>query len=50
LSKYLYSTSAADPTTAIAVLLTFVLAGVLACLGPAFRATAVDPLIALRAE
>jgi predicted permease len=50
LSTYLYSTSAADPTTAIAVLLTFVLAGVLACLGPAFRATAVDPLIALRAE
>jgi predicted permease len=50
LSAYLYNTSATDPSTVLAVLLTFVLAGVLACLGPALRATAVDPLIALRTD
>ena len=50
LTTYLFDTSAADPATTVLVLLTLVLAGVVACLGPAVRATAVDPLIALRAE
>ena len=50
LSSYLFDTQAMDPVAIAAVLLTFVLAGVVACLGPALRATTVDPLIALRAE
>ncbi|MBX7185063.1 MAG: ABC transporter permease [Vicinamibacteria bacterium] len=50
LSSYLFDTRATDPAALAAVLLTFVAAGVLACLGPALRATSVDPLIALRAE
>jgi len=50
LSSYLFETQAMDPIAIAAVLLTFALASVLACLGPALRATAVDPLIALRAE
>ena len=48
LSKYLFETSVADPVSTVAVLLTFVAAGLLACLGPALRATRVDPLVALR--
>ena len=50
LSSYLFDTRVMDPVAIAAVLLTFVVAGVLACLGPALRATNVDPLIALRAE
>ncbi|MEO8358756.1 MAG: ABC transporter permease [Vicinamibacteria bacterium] len=50
LSKYLYKTSATDPVALTAVFLTFLLAGGLACLGPALRATAVDPLVALRRD
>ncbi len=50
LSSYLFGTEALDPAALGAVLLTFMVAGVLACLGPALRATAVDPLVALRTE
>lgn len=50
LSKYLFETSVADPLSTATVLFTFVVAGLLACLGPALRATRVDPLVALRAE
>jgi putative ABC transport system permease protein len=50
LSKYLFETGAADLTSTAAVLVTFLIAGLLACLGPALRATAVDPLVALRTE
>lgn len=50
LSAYLYETTPADPLILGGVALAFLAAGTLACLGPARRATAVDPLIALRAE
>ena len=50
LSSYLYQTAPRDPLIVAAVAIVFVVAGVLACLIPARRATTVDPLIALRAE
>ncbi len=50
LSSYLYQTAPRDPIIFAAVAVVFVLAGVLACLIPARKATTVDPLIALRAE
>ena len=50
LSSYLYQTAPRDPMIFAGVALVFVLAGVVACVIPARRATTVDPLIALRAE
>jgi putative ABC transport system permease protein len=50
LAAYLYETEPTDPLTLGAVVLAFVVAGTLACLGPAWRATRVDPMVALRAE
>jgi putative ABC transport system permease protein len=50
LSSYLYQTAPRDPLIFAGVAVVFVLAGVVACLIPARRATTVDPLIALRAE
>ncbi|MEO8499677.1 MAG: FtsX-like permease family protein, partial [Vicinamibacteria bacterium] len=50
LSSYLFDTRITDPVSMAAVLVTLVGAGALACLGPALRATTVDPLVALRAE
>ncbi|MEZ5285758.1 MAG: ABC transporter permease [Vicinamibacterales bacterium] len=50
LSAYLYDTAPRDPLIIGGVALTFLLAGALACLAPARRATTVDPLIALRTE
>ena len=50
LSAYLYQTAPRDPLIFIAVAAVFIVAGVVACLIPARRATTVDPLIALRAE
>ncbi len=50
LQSYLYQTTPADPGTFAAVALAFVLAGIVACVGPAWRATTVDPMTALRAE
>ena len=50
LSSYLYQTAPRDPLIFAAVAIVFIVAGVLACLIPARRATTVDPLIALRAE
>ncbi len=50
LQSYLYQTTPADPLTFAGVAVAFVVAGTLACLGPAWRATTVDPMNALRAE
>ncbi len=50
LATYLYQTATTDPVALTAVTLTFLIGGVLACLGPAWRATTVDPMIALRGE
>jgi putative ABC transport system permease protein len=50
LQAYLYATAPSDPMTLIAVALALVIAGTLACLGPAWRATTADPMLALRAE
>jgi putative ABC transport system permease protein len=50
LSALLFDTDPADPATLAGVAFTFVLAGTLACLGPAWRATTVDPMQALRTD
>lgn len=50
LDSYLYRTTATDPVTLVGVALAFIVAGMLACLGPAWRATTVDPMLALRAD
>jgi putative ABC transport system permease protein len=50
LQTYLYQTTPTDPLTFAGVAVAFVVAGTLACLGPAWRATTVDPMNALRAE
>ena len=50
LQDYLFRTEPGDPVTLAAVAAACLLAGTLACLGPARRATRVDPLVALRAE
>ena len=50
LSSLLFETTPADPLTLIAVALAFLVAGGLACMGPAWRATTVDPMLSLRAD
>jgi predicted permease len=50
LSSYLFDTQPTDPITFIVVCGAFVIAGIAACLGPAWRATTVDPMAALRTE
>jgi predicted permease len=50
LASLLFETSPIDPLTIAVVCAAFIVAGVAACLGPAWRATNVDPMLALRAE
>jgi putative ABC transport system permease protein len=50
LRAYLYNTAPTDPLAFAIVSAAFITAGVLACLGPAWRATIVDPMSALRAD
>jgi putative ABC transport system permease protein len=50
LSAYLFATKSADPLTLAFVCLAFLGAGVVSCLGPAWRATSADPLLALRGD
>ena len=48
LSTYLFATKPSDPMTLALVCVAFLIAGVLSCLGPAWRATSADPLLALK--
>lgn len=50
LATYLFDTKPTDPFTFTMVGIAFVVAGACACLGPAWRATTVDPMLALRTE
>jgi putative ABC transport system permease protein len=50
LTSYLFDTKPSDPSTLAAVAGAFLIAGAVACLGPARRATRVDPIMALRTE
>jgi ABC-type lipoprotein release transport system permease subunit len=50
LAAYLFETRPTDPLIYGAVAIAFLIAGGLACIGPAWRATVVDPLLALRAD
>jgi putative ABC transport system permease protein len=50
LKSYLYSTTPTDPLAFAVVATAFIIAGLLACVGPAWRATRVDPMMALRGD
>jgi predicted permease len=50
LSNYLFDTKPTDATTFVAVGVTFIVVAALACFAPAWRATRVDPMLALRAD
>jgi len=50
ISKMLYGVSATDPATFVVITLLLVTIALVACLIPAWRATQVDPLVALRNE
>ena len=50
LAAYLYNTPPTDLSAYLAVAAVFLAAGTVACLGPARRATTIDPLKSLRSE
>jgi putative ABC transport system permease protein len=50
IAQYLFQTTPADPLAYAAVAATFLIAALVAAIGPARRATTVDPLLALKTE
>jgi predicted permease len=50
LASLLFNTTTTDPLALSVVAVCFLSAGALACLGPAWRATTVEPMLALRAD
>jgi putative ABC transport system permease protein len=50
LRSLLYGVSRADPLTWVSATVALALAGLLASLVPAFRATRVDPVVAIRTD
>jgi putative ABC transport system permease protein len=50
IAAYLYQTPTTDPLVYVAVAAVFLVSAMLACLGPARRATSIDPLLALKAD
>jgi len=50
LRSYLFDTAPADPLMLVGVALALGVAGALGCVGPALRATRIDPISALRAD
>ena len=50
LQSFLVQTSAHDPVTLVSIGVLLAVVSIAACLGPARRATRLDPLIALRHE
>jgi len=50
LTSLLFDTPPTDPIAIGGVVVTFAIAGAIACLGPAWRATTTDPMRALRSE
>jgi putative ABC transport system permease protein len=49
-ATFLFETTPTDPGTFGVVALVFLVAGTLACMGPALRATRADPMAALRSD
>jgi ABC-type antimicrobial peptide transport system permease subunit len=50
LQGFLFNTGPSDPLALAIVAAALAVAGMLACLGPAWRATGVDPMLALRGD